>query len=492
VLGPGNVFCATSPWVDYRHAERADLPELGGEQNASCALLTLRRLLIQAGLDAARVGTADWNPLGELIGSGRRVVVKPNWVLHENLSGATMDCLVTHTSVLEGILRYVGKADPASVVVGDAPVQRCDFAALCADREIGALRRIVDRQGREPCLTDFRRTILPDGKLGGRKREDQRPLLEFVLFDLGGDSALEPITTADTEFRVTRYDPDLLRQRHAPGRHQYLIAREVIAADVVINVPKLKTHQKAGITGALKNLVGINGNKEFLPHHRKGGSLRGGDCYLGRSRMKECIEGLLDAANRTRRPVVGRAYAAGVRGACLLARLLGGDPNYSGSWYGNDTVWRMCLDLQRILHYGRLDGTLADNVQRAVISITDAIMAGEGEGPLSATPVPLGMMTLGSNPATTEWVHALLMGLQPRVIPVIREAFAAHRYPLVQLAPADICVFVDGEAVAQDEVGARFGRAFRPPRGWVGHCELQGDGAGRRREGKGTAGLGGT
>ena len=85
-------------------------------------------------------------------------------------------------------------------------------------------------------------------------------------------SLLEPIASdRRVDFRVTMYNPDLMRQTHGRGRHQYLIAREVIEADVVINVPKLKTHRKAGITGALKNLVGINGNKDYLPHHRLGG-----------------------------------------------------------------------------------------------------------------------------------------------------------------------------------------------------------------------------
>ena len=70
-----------------------------------------------------------------------------------------------------------------------------------------------------------------------------------------------------------------MRRTHAPGRHQYLVAREVIEADVIVNLPKLKTHKKAGVTCALKNLIGINGNKEYLPHHRVGGAERGGDCY---------------------------------------------------------------------------------------------------------------------------------------------------------------------------------------------------------------------
>ena len=78
-----------------------------------------------------------------------------------------------------------------------------------------------------------------------------------------------------------------------------------------------------------------------------------------------------------------------------LGKLVGVDNNYDGSWGGNDTVWRMCLDLQRVLHYGRLDGAFSDTVQRKILTITDAIVAGEGNGPLSPNPVDFGMMTLG-------------------------------------------------------------------------------------------------
>jgi uncharacterized protein (DUF362 family)/Pyruvate/2-oxoacid:ferredoxin oxidoreductase delta subunit len=39
--------------------------------------------------------------------------------------------------------------------------------------------------------------------------------------------------------------------------HQLEIAREVLDAEVIINLPKLKTHQMMGFTGAVKNLFGI-------------------------------------------------------------------------------------------------------------------------------------------------------------------------------------------------------------------------------------------
>jgi len=265
---------------------------------------------------------------------------------------------------------------------------------------------------------------------------------------------------------VTMYDPDLLKRTHSRGTHQYLVARDVIDADVVINLPKLKTHKKAGLTGALKNMVGINGHKEYLPHHRKGGSGNGGDCYAGRSLVKWLVEEALDATNRAQGLVSRSALAATVRATMALGKLVGVDNNYDGSWGGNDTVWRMCLDLQRVLHYGRLDGTLSDSVQRKVLTITDAIIAGDGNGPLSPSSVDFGMMTFGMNCAAIDWVHAILMGLTPEKIALTREAFGQYRYPLTDFTPKDIAVYVDGLAMRPSEVFDHYGRKFKLPDGW--------------------------
>ena len=40
--------------------------------------------------------------------------------------------------------------------------------------------------------------------------ENLQPEDRFVLFDLAGDSLLEPITGEDPSFRVTCYDPRLM------------------------------------------------------------------------------------------------------------------------------------------------------------------------------------------------------------------------------------------------------------------------------------------
>lgn len=446
----------------------------GGYAGAEAAVASLLRV---AGLDAARAGTPEWNPLGEVIPRGGRVLIKPNWVTHHNHSGAGLESLVTHPAVIEAVARFALRAAPATLVIGDAPVQGCDFDALRGEGGVDAmmerLRPEAEARGVRLELADFRRVVLAGAALENRTRELRRGDADYVLFDLAEASDLEPITGDDGRFRVTMYDPDALRRTHAPGKHQYLIAREAIDADVVINLPKLKTHKKACVTGALKNLVGINGHKEYLPHHRKGGAASGGDCYPGRPPAKALVEELLDTANRTTshrlRWLLPRISWVALR----LEELRGGDRNIEGSWHGNDTVWRMCLDLQRVLRYGRADGTLADTPQRVVLTFTDAVVAGEGEGPLAPTPIPLGLVTMAASPAAAEWAHALLMGLDPRRIPLLRNAFAPHRYPLAAFAPEEIVVDSEAGSEPAAEFAMREGLAFQPPAGWVGHCELE-------------------
>lgn len=447
-------------------------PELPSGAVTTVAALALRDLFLSWGLDAERAGTSQWNPLSVFVRPGDRVAVKPNWVLHWNKSGAGLECLVTHQSLIEALLEYLFVTEPRDVVIGDAPVQGCDFDAL---REECGLDDIVSRfrrRGLNVRVEDFRRTVLPGERLGGERIEEARGMEHYVLYDLGPDSLLEPISDDADRFRVTMYNPDLLRRTHRRGRHQYLVAREVIEADVVFNLPKLKSHKKACVTGALKNLVGINGHKEYLPHHRKGGSRNGGDCYAGGSWLKSGAEFVYDYANRLQ---PGRGQALLARSGEILLRLatvFGEDPNLEGSWFGNDTVWRTCLDLQRILRYGTRDGGMSDHPQRLVVSITDAIVAGEGDGPMAPTPVAAGFLTGGTNPAAVEWVNTRLMGFDPARIPLTRHAFDRFRYPLATFTVEEVLVREGETLLRASDVFPPDGRAFRPPAGWVGHCEL--------------------
>lgn len=433
----------------------------GGEEVAHA----IQRLGSELGWAAA-----DKGPFGSLIRPGARVLIKPNWVLHHNQGSGGMEPMITHPSVVRAVVEAVLQADACQVIVGDAPIQTCDFQKLLKYGDLGAWAEALSQTDRRFLgVKDFRRTTAryENGILIAE--EDLLPEDQFVLFDLAEDSLLEPITDEKDDFRVTCYDPRLMAKTHSKGRHRYLVARDVIAADVVINLPKLKTHKKAGITCALKNLIGINGNKEYLPHHRIGGEKSGGDCYPGGSRMKRALEYVLDQQNTAASMTAYKVWHQ--MGAQLnrILNLMGDNLGVEGSWSGNDTIWRTGLDLNRILLYGTTQGTMADAMQRRVVHLVDAVVAGQGDGPLAPQPLPMGLILAGSNAAAVDWVGAMLLGYDPQRVSIVREAFGSFRWPLTSFAASDVTLVGDLETGPSDQV-LQPGKASVPviyPAGWV-------------------------
>jgi len=393
------------------------------------------------------------------IPQGASVLLKPNWVYHENRCGGGRECLYTSLEFVLSALAMVLDCRPSRITIGDAPIQGCHWDEIVTS---GFLERVRKLAGSCPVETvDFRCTImrgagLEDGHDLGVRAGDR-----FAQFDLGLESLLEPVSHPQGRFRVSMYDPDLLAARHSPGRHQYVIAREALDADVILNLPKLKTHRKAGMTGALKNLVGLNGNKEYLPHHRKGGTRTGGDCYPGSSVLKSLAETMLDAANRR----IGREsfsrWLFGARIALELKKIAGGEAEIDGGWHGNDTVWRTVLDINRIALYGRPDGTMADSPQRRVLSLTDGLVCGQGDGPLMPEPLPLGVVTFSDSSADVDRLHCRLLGLDPDRLPMVREAGSQFRWPLPS-GPAGSCA---GDGLQSWSTGLPLSPARLPP-GW--------------------------
>jgi uncharacterized protein (DUF362 family) len=338
----------------------------------------------------------------------------------------------------------------------------------------GALLDYIRSLGQPVTVKDFRRTvsIRRPGQLA--VASEQRPASDYVLVDLGPRSLLEPIAHDAKKFRVTMYNPDALQNHHAPGRHQYLVARDILTADLVINVPKLKTHMKAGVTIALKNLVGINGSKEFLPHHRKGAADRGGDNYARTTLPKALLENALDWLNRhhLNKP---RLYGRSARLAyklLYLDKIRGKPVNVEGGWHGNDTVWRMCLDLNKILLFADAQGAWHDTPQRLTLHLTDGIVAGEGEGPLRPDPVSMGVLAASLNPAAHDWVLTSLIGLDPQKIPIVHRSFDPVASGLAAFDPNQIVVMEHHQARRLDHTLARHIFRFRPAEGWLKHCEL--------------------
>jgi uncharacterized protein (DUF362 family) len=408
-------------------------------------------------------------PLADIIPAGGMVLLKPNWVIHENLGGFEGDCLVTHPEVIKAILDEVILAKPRKVVIADAPIQDCHFDKVVTSDFKAELAAIAGNTPLE--IIDLRRAILASGALSDGVHAELRDKENYVLFDLGNDSLIEPITSCHKKFRIIKYDHRKLAARHNAGKHQYLMAKEAFIADTVISIPKLKTHKKTGITGALKNLVGLNGNKDYLPHHRVGGTFLGGDSYPGFGPIKRLAEFFLDAANKK----IGRESAD--RWIKLANQSLNlhykniqkYDPVFEGSWHGNDTCWRMVGDLNRILRFGKPDGTLSDKPQRVLHSITDAIVCGDGDGPLAPQAQFAGLITYSPDPYHAELVHCGILRLNPEKIRLIQGLKNTMRWPVSSSENGEY--FLNKKCMSLEEIAASLGVDAKPAPGWDSHIE---------------------
>jgi uncharacterized protein (DUF362 family) len=416
-------------------------------------------------LDRARFGRPDWNPLGDLVKPGARVLLKPNLVRHENHGPGGTDCLVTHGSVVRAVLDYVllalqGKGE---IWIGDSPVQSCEFEKVV---EVTGLRATVDemrrRTGMKIGLIDFRlvRTVEDGSGVAGNRYELAGDPNGLVPVNLGADSMLAPLDAGADRYRVTGYDCEATPQHHGGGKHEFLMSRTALDADLVINLPKLKTHRKAGMTCALKNLVGLNGDKSWLPHHRAGAVDQGGDEYPKASARKAWISRLDYEVDRAG-PGVQRAALRAVRKAVHQTKHVVPFTDFfrEGSWHGNDTIWRTVLDLNRAALYARGDGKFGDK-RRAWLTVVDAVVGGENEGPLRPDPITMGVVLAGRDQALVDLACAKLAGLDPARLPTVRNAFDVGRWPISDHRPEDLEIAGDLPVVP-----------MRPSAGWLGHCE---------------------
>lgn len=137
-------------------------------------------------------------PLGGMeafVRPGKRVLLKPNL-----LSGKGPEkAVTTHPEIVRGVIRLAQKAG-GIVSVGDSP-------------GVGTPRQVAQRCGILPVIEETSALFAP--------------FEESVTVRPSGNTF-----------------------------HELEIARDILEADVVINLPKLKTHQMMGLTCAVKNLFG--------------------------------------------------------------------------------------------------------------------------------------------------------------------------------------------------------------------------------------------
>ncbi len=383
----------------------------------------VREALYFLGLDADHFGTPAWNPLEEFIKPGMCVLIKPNLVMDTNAhpEGGT-DCLYTQPSVVAPMIDYVLLAlkGKGKIVIGDAPMQRCDFDNLVETSGYQELVEDYRARGIDIALVDMRGSSCQIEN--GVHISQAKKNANGTVIDLGEHSEFCYVAPEKLKrMRVTNYDPRRLQSHHQAQRHEYEISNYVLEADVIINMPKPKTHRKAGVTISLKNFVGVNVRKEFLPHHTMGASSQGGDEYdrknaihMLRSRMWDRIC-ICEAERR-----YGTLwFYRGLSKVCSILLRLQHNRYSEGSWYGNRTISRTIADINKLVYYARKDGTLQDTSSRTVLIVADMIVSGEKEGPLAPSPKNVGIIAAGLNPVCFDEAIASLMGMDIDKIPTI-------------------------------------------------------------------------
>lgn len=452
---------------------------VGTENNHAYDLV--RKSLELLALDAARYGRREWNPLGGIVRPGDTVVLKPNLVRDfRETSPDHADCLITHGSIIRAVLDYVFLALKAEgrIVIADAPQNDADFGAI---RRITGLDEIQafyrENADFNVEVYDLRpeRTEKIDGVIVGHEPLPGDPA-GYTKVNLGTRSAFAEINHLCHLLYGSEYDTSELYSHQHDDVHEYLVSRTVLEADCVIGLPKLKTHKKVGLTVNMKNLVGINGNKNWLPHHRQGTPAQGGDEF-SENGMKRRIERTTVTRFKQLFPLLGPLRPLLAAPIKALGKTIFGDTNTdtirSGNWYGNDTTWRMVLDLNRVLLYADAKGVLRQQPVRRFFSVVDGIMAGEGNGPLDPARRPLGTVLAGFNPVSVDLVAARIMGFDYEALPVLHRALEDHDLPLTSFEHRDVVAIsndrrLDGKLAELQEWDAR----FRPHFGWKGHIEL--------------------
>lgn len=392
--------------------------------------------------------------------AGKKVFLKPNWVRHD-VKDSDQWCMRTHENLILAFIEIILEFKPLSVILADAPIQGCQWEKMVKNEFTQQINKLSEEFGIPIKIKDLRRVTFDPSK--NNPLMDRNPLSDYKIFDLGTQSFLEPISRENKNlFRVTHYNPDRLALSHRPGVHKYCITNELFDSDVVISIPKVKTHQKAGITAALKNIVGLNGDKDFLPHHRLGGTGFGGDCYPGKNYLRYLSELSLDFANRRQGKFI---YWFSFKLSSLLWRLSFPKKTHqlAAGWFGNDTTWRMVMDLNTIAVYGKKDGTISKQPQRNFYSLCDGIIGGQGDGPLNPDPMALGIISFTNHSGFNDLALASLMGLDTSKIPLLNEAKKNLNNQTVKL-------FWNNKSITLDELNQFSIKAKMPP-GWENYTE---------------------
>jgi uncharacterized protein (DUF362 family) len=360
------------------------------------------------------------NPLRGFIHPGMRVFIKPNWVAsrwRESCSHRDdIYSVITHPAVIQVMAEFVDKAlmGEEKIIVGDNPSIDADFDELMHLTNIK--QRLSNLKTAHEVL-DLRPLVCKDLKdYGNREKMVAQPgdPYGYETINLKEKSLFYGIN--NRLFRGVFKQRGETREAHNKEMQYYTIANSIYDSDVYISLPKLKTHHKVGATLNLKGLVGTIGAKNQLVHWRVGFPAVGGDEYPD---FKSWLSGTFSR---------------------IKSR---------GSWHGNDTIWRMVVDLYQVIK----------SKQRSYFSVIDGVLGGEGNGPFCPHGKRANTLIFGRDLVDVDLAAVRYMGFLPEKIPYLKHLMdcAAKQMPDVYLEDLPAGRFFASESKYLD---------FRAPDHW--------------------------
>ncbi|GHV04224.1 hypothetical protein FACS189416_2090 [Bacteroidia bacterium] len=408
------------------------------------------------------------------------VVIKPNLVKESKETDKNeWRSVITSAFVIKSVAEYVCKqlAGTGKIYICDAPQTDSSFCKIAKKLGLYDVANELSTQYNTPIeVVDLRNEEWTNEKGIIVKREKlSGDPNGAIAFNLGVDSLFYKFK-GEGKYYGADYDYKELNRHHTGETQEYLICATPIMADVFISLPKLKTHKKTGVTLSVKNLVGINADKNWLPHHTFGSPLSGGDEYpdISLKRKIETMGSKIMKKIALNVPIFGTYFARSLRNKGMKVFGSGNNTIRSGNWYGNDTTWRMALDLNRCLLYGNLDGSLRKEKPKRYYSIIDGEIGMEGSGPMQGDPKDCGIFISGADPVSVDAVAATVMGFDWEKLPVIREAFYLTTYPGSLVDPKTIHVIseVYDWTGSLEDLKDKQHFDFKAHFGWKGHIEL--------------------
>lgn len=436
-----NKQCLSYPNRDTYYSPSVEYPEYPFKDISKVENLVyemIRETFILAELDKEHFGKPEWNPLGEYIKEGNSVLLKPNWVENKNKYSEVdeeLTCLVTNPAVVRVVLDYVVIAlnGTGKIYLADAPMQGCDLKDMFTKAGYTELFDFYKKRGIDLHIVDLRKYLVRDkydGVFSAPEMIKDSPGSKLV--NLGLKSLHSQKDAQHPLYKVEDYPIELTKSYHTEGKHEYEVNALPLSVDMIINMPKPKTHRLAGLTAACKNFVGITYEKACLPHRIDGDAERGnGDAYYKRSVFKR----LMSICNERRtifskngKYIFSKIFDVLMKGCYVIGSITSGDQYRIGSWYGNDTIWRTAVDLNIAMMFADKNGVLRKEKQRTIIHIGDIIIGGQKEGPVGPTPKSVGIILMSDNALAFDRTVCEIMGFKESAFPIFNNEKAIKAF----------------------------------------------------------------